>query len=745
MTKVKALLFSTVLLLWKTTHAFVVPNQRQALTKLHLSSSPDGDHLDVVLFGIGDLRVDDHGGLQAALKGGNKILPLVVLDPSNLGKLPVAHTVDTTTMIASALMDLQDNLQEMKLDLHISSTTLQDALQKISALSNNVHIHVCDLDPVDNALGYGPYSLLSSQPNVHAWRCHLRDAPWKFEGLTDSYSEYEQHYKNVDILKPITTQKEPVPEERRVSCDTISTTIPTSQEMLRLIQQAIPSLDAKQIQQEQGTGLYGTHWGGLPIETIGETRVWQAVHDFAQDCKEDDEKWVQHPRYIGRSSQRKPESLEHATMAWMMKGDGSTPTPVTQNMIGGESMTRYLAAPLWLGTISPRRLWHAAQGPSLFYQSALQRTVESREWHKLLATVPSQPDGLEYGYWRWHGFLCRYARKDLRATAQNKQGLLLVHGFGASSSQWKRSVDALVESSELLDQVLAPDLLGFGHCEKPALSYSQYLWCGFVSDFVKEIGVSQQNWDSFVIGGNSIGGYTSMGVAADDSVKGEGFLSSMGAPGTNRCSGLTLFNTAGKVQSQDEIAEMQASNEKLMTVAQLTAMDALSACKPPPRPIARIFGNGLLTYLRPNIQQICSKVYPTNPEAADEQLCRNILRDSLDPGAVNVMISGSKLPIPRTANEILGADTGSARATTGKEGMFTGPVLVAQGMLDPLNDAKGRAEMLGSLRKGITISAINGGHCPHDEMPQESMKALLQWMEQSVMVRTENLASSSRV
>ena len=99
----KALLFSTVLLLWKTTHAFVVPNHRQALTKLHLSSSPDGDHLDVVLFGIGDLRVDDHGGLQAALKGGNKILPLVVLDPSNLGKLPAAHTVDTTTKSNTAI------------------------------------------------------------------------------------------------------------------------------------------------------------------------------------------------------------------------------------------------------------------------------------------------------------------------------------------------------------------------------------------------------------------------------------------------------------------------------------------------------------------------------------------------------------------------------------------------------------------------------------------------------------------
>jgi pimeloyl-ACP methyl ester carboxylesterase len=329
---------------------------------------------------------------------------------------------------------------------------------------------------------------------------------------------------------------------------------------------------------------------------------------------------------------------------------------------------------------------------------------------------------------------------------KKKDALLLVHGFGASSTQWQRSIDALSDeqqgstaSASLFDQVLAPDLIGFGQCEKPALTYTQYLWSGFVNDFAKEIGIEKESWDSFVVGGNSIGGYTSMTVAADDSVQvgaGDGVLSSMGAPGSNRCSGLTLFNSAGNIRTKEEIAalkqEMSNDKAKLQTVAQLTATDGLPPCSPPPRPVARLFGNALLTYLRPNIGPICKKVYPVNPDAADEDLARNILRDSLDPGAVNVMISGSKLPIPRTANELLGSDFGSALDSTTpvKEGIFKGPVLVAQGMLDPLNDAKGRAAMLGALRDGITVSPINGGHCPHDEMPQECMRALLQWTEQ---------------
>ena len=112
-------------------------------------------------------------------------------------------------------------------------------------------------------------------------------------------------------------------------------------------------------------------------------------------------------------------------------------------------------------------------------------------------------------------------------------------------------------------------------------------------------------------------------------------------------------------------------------------------------------------------------MYPANPSAVDKELCDCILRDSLDPGAINVMISGSKLPPPRTANELLEADFGylkSGSKSTMKgvgEGRFKGPVLVAQGILDPLNDARSRADMLGDLRDGITVTPIHAGHCPH--------------------------------
>lgn len=131
----------------------------------------------------------------------------------------------------------------------------------------------------------------------------------------------------------------------------------------------------------------------------------------------------------------------------------------------------------------------------------------------------------------------------------------------------------------------------------------------------------------------------------------------------------------------------------------------------PPALVASWGGQGLLWYLRPRIQSICVNLYPTNPSAVDDNLCNSILRDSLDPGALAVMISGSKLPPPRTANELLGASFGSI--STAIESKWTGPVLIAQGMKDPLNDAVGRANMFQALREDIEVAPLDGGHCPH--------------------------------
>jgi pimeloyl-ACP methyl ester carboxylesterase len=70
--------------------------------------------------------------------------------------------------------------------------------------------------------------------------------------------------------------------------------------------------------------------------------------------------------------------------------------------------------------------------------------LEQKEWHTLLAekdlSAAPVPEPMEFGYWKWHGYLVRYARTRRSRGVGDKPrpNLLLVHGFGASCDQWAK-------------------------------------------------------------------------------------------------------------------------------------------------------------------------------------------------------------------------------------------------------------------------------------------------------------------
>lgn len=712
--------------------------------------------VEVVSFGVGDLRIADHVGLSKALQASNnnsnsRILPVVLLTDQQLAAIPgaTAHTVDTARLLAAAVQDLQARLeQDYGLGLHVALTGAGTVAQALATLVGTAAfatttIHVSDLGDADNNMGYGAYSALLQHPVnklsvVAPWSSHLREAPWgAVELLSDQYPVYQAAYrKDKPPRQPLSIPIADYSGRLLQSVD-YATTL-TANDIENRMRSKL-SLDDKQCQAEHNTGMFATHWGGLDPSTVTETAVQQNLLTFVNDCGEQDDVWSRHERYVTRGARRNGRSLEHAGAAWQLRGDGRYFTGHTENWLAGESMTRYLAAPLFFGTVSPATVWHASTrtdyGP--FFTSPLRTLVEGHEWHNLLAARNMRTDpayqgtadeSTTYQFWRWHGFLCRYTVTDFNGASSSSEsdddhdeGVLLIHGFGASGSQWNKAMQELAKTSTTATQGLAPDLIGFGHSEKPAISYTSYVWDAYSVDFGKEVAMGRHQWKSFVVGGNSIGGFTSIGMAASDTAAIEGrSLSSSGAPGTGCCTGLVLMNSAGPVSTREEIDEyrLNAKELQLQSVAQVTAMDALPPCKPPGRPIARAFGNVLLTYLRPNIQSICKNLYPTNPDAVDDFLCAGILRDSLDPGAINVMVSGAKLPPPRTANELLRADFGGAVTNEGsmEESTFDGPVLVSTGVLDPLNDARDRTRRFCALRQGISVDEIQAGHCPHDEL-----------------------------
>jgi len=167
-------------------------------------------------------------------------------------------------------------------------------------------------------------------------------------------------------------------------------------------------------------------------------------------------------------------------------------------------------------------------------------------------------------------------------------------------------------------------------------------------------------------------------------------------------SGLALVNTAGRILDAETEAKETAELGGL-SMAEATATGGLPRFSSPPNSVLFAFSRLLFAYLQPRIQEICKSVYPADPSQVDERLASDILRDSRDPGALNVMTSGAKLPPPRTLNELFAA--------------YGGPILVLQGLEDPLNDAKSRADGMGRI--GAKVAPLAAGHCPHDEKPEE--------------------------
>ena len=51
--------------------------------------------------------------------------------------------------------------------------------------------------------------------------------------------------------------------------------------------------------------------------------------------------------------------------------------------------------------------------------------------------------------------------------------------------------------------------------------------------------------------------------------------------------------------------------------------------------------------------------------------------------------------------------------------------MIAQGALDPLNDAPGRTQSFENIRHGVTVNLMPLGHCPMDENPKMVSGVLL--------------------
>lgn len=381
-------------------------------------------------------------------------------------------------------------------------------------------------------------------------------------------------------------------------------------------------------------------------------------------------------------------------------------------------------------------------------EGSLSDVIEWREWFRLLAErslslqEKGEPatsggeramsgDPRETGtvnYCRWkEQHLVRYltwpAGKDYDSK-KHAPAMLLVHGFAASAEQWERLVYSLREQNtkdgyDTTPPIYAVDLLGFGHSEKPGLSYTQYLWESQIVDFAVEV----MEATPMVMVGNSIGGGLSAGAAA--------------SLGKNICKGLVLCNTAGVLEDPDTYSGYVTQNDDIRshTEAAMEGNPNEAPYKPVPILGANgldLFGTGIIKLIYPQIEQRLSLIYSNRIENADAAVSYAIQQSAMHPGSANVIGSGQKLAPNRPLNEVL----------LEIDGGFD--VLVVKGLEDQVSSpevAKSRAELFARLNPGKVIvdSIPDAGHCPHDEQPMKVASSMVKWLatltEESISLR----------
>lgn len=166
------------------------------------------------------------------------------------------------------------------------------------------------------------------------------------------------------------------------------------------------------------------------------------------------------------------------------------------------------------GALSPGRIFEIVHDfergngriwPCVYREAAklMLGFLDAREFATLLArndiSSCATVDGIHRPrFWRWNGFLVRYVEEgaDTKWAKRGAPALVLVHGFGASSQHFGKSIAILKRDYH----VFALDLLGFGQSEKPPTQYTSATWESLLWDFVREV-VGRPVY----VAGNSIG------------------------------------------------------------------------------------------------------------------------------------------------------------------------------------------------------------------------------------------------
>ena len=309
--------------------------------------------------------------------------------------------------------------------------------------------------------------------------------------------------------------------------------------------------------------------------------------------------------------------------------------------------------------------------------------------------------------WRWTNTTGRmlevgwsHAGTDALTNATNPS-VVLIHGFGANTDHWRHTMPTL--SAEAPTYAL--DLIGFGRSSQPqallkgepfttatqdGLHYSFDLWGEQVASFCRQV-VNRP----VLLVGNSIGGVVALRAAQLLAANPDG----------STCKGVVLIDCAQRLMDDKQLATQPAWMAWIRPLLKaLVSQRWLSSA---------LFRNAA----RPSvIRSVLKQAYPSGCNV-DDELVQLLFQPTQRPGAAEAFRGFINLFDDYLAPDLLND--------------LSVPVDLIWGENDPwepLPEAQRWADRYTTIRSLSVV--VGGGHCPHDEHPDQVNPLLLTCLNQ---------------
>lgn len=323
--------------------------------------------------------------------------------------------------------------------------------------------------------------------------------------------------------------------------------------------------------------------------------------------------------------------------------------------------------------------------------------------------------------------------------------VLLIHGFGCSSTYWRATKDALVQHGYTVHCL---DLLGQGKSAKPGrdqnIHYSIHLWAALIDSYIQHHIIIQHPTpnpvttndndnpnttptttnNGIVLCGNSLGSLVALSaVTGDFRPENQEVGGTITVPSwvTNQyCKGICMFNCGVGLNSRGIANEDQwTPTQRFLINALYNVLDVL------------IFRNTiLLSYVLNHVvtkdllRSTLQSLYKFQPDRVDDELVDSFYMPAKDTGSVEALSQiytndpgVTPMDLHRKYDDIL---------------LRTLPLHLIWGNDDAVTPLQGGVGQyytnMAKERSNVSFQVVSSGHIPFDDNPNDSHQSMLQWL-----------------